>query len=72
MRNSILISTGPFLRWDRGYRWYFTQYCRLLVVPNGGTGGTTMVAFRAVRTNLRTRIPPVPPGSTTCLHQNPV
>src|SRR5262249_11218443 len=37
---------------DRGYRWYCRQYCRLLVVLMGGTGGTTMKDCRSAWTAL--------------------
>jgi hypothetical protein len=41
----------------------------IMVVLMGGTGGTTMIAFRAVSIALRTPVPPVPLGGTTCSQQ---
>jgi hypothetical protein len=69
MCNPTSLFPGTVFRWDWWDRWYCRRYCRLLVVLIGGTGGTTIVAFRAISTALRT---PVPLGSTACSHHNPV
>ena len=49
-----------------GYQWYSSQFCRLLVVLMGGTGGTNMKDCRSAWTALGALVPPV---STTCSRQ---
>jgi hypothetical protein len=55
-----------FFGWDRWDRWYCRQYRALLVGPNGGTGGTTIIAFRVVSRSHWSH-PAVPPFCTKIL-----